>query len=102
LNVSVRCGQVIAAGELVVFTIPKTAGVRLPTVGINPQSQIPSLEIVSSAGLVPAQEIAHVSVIGSLTDTSQLSFQKDDSLKAGEIAEIYFTFIPEMTICRPN
>ena len=36
--------------------------------------------------------------VGSLTDTAELSFTNDLTLKAGQETDIYFRFRPEMTI----
>ena len=75
LNMSILCGSSLPANETVDFTIPSTAGIRIPISGIFQNQASLKLEIQGTAGNVPPTSFQSSPAIGAFSDSS-LGFEK--------------------------
>jgi hypothetical protein len=95
LNVTVKCGMALPEMQPVIFSVPYTAGISIPSAGIQVNQQDLTIEIVAAAGYMPEQPIFRTSATGSFRSSTSILYANP---VANSVSAITIVFRPEMDL----
>jgi hypothetical protein len=96
-TLSVKVNYELPGGVEATFFVPRVAGLKLPVDGMNKNQLQLRMSVAADAGDVPSREVMNSPAIGSVSNTSQLTFHP---AKAGERTDITLRFATHMQIKR--
>ena len=98
-TLSVQVNYELPGGVEATISVPKKSLLKLPLDGVNANQAALRIAVTADAGIVNQTSIEHSPSIGSVSDTSSLSFHP---AKAAETTDITFQFATNMRVCVPS